>query len=101
MAARPRAYQYQPVHAGIQRFAGMAQCRYVLEYLAAPAMYGVDNVIGRAQAGDDKWDLVFGAYGQVFLPPVVGLVTNVLDVIGRDGTLGLALFPFCSSDERV
>ncbi|CFN74999.1 Uncharacterised protein [Bordetella pertussis] len=83
VAARAGAHQDQAVDAGLQGLLGVAHGRDVVEDLAAPGMHAGNQVAGRAQAGDDVGHPVAGAHVQVVFEPVVRLVDDLVDRVGR------------------
>lgn len=79
MSACTGGHQNQPIHAGFQRLLGMADGCDVMKDQPAPAMDCRSNVGGRAQAGNDDWNLVFLAGLHVVIKPVVGGMDNLID----------------------
>ncbi|MNH25955.1 hypothetical protein D3C79_859800 [compost metagenome] len=54
-----------------------------MEHQAAVAMYGIDQLLHRSEAGDDDWHPVLDAQRQVRLQARVALVHDQVDRIGR------------------
>jgi hypothetical protein len=94
MAAGASGNENQSVDTGGERALRVRDRRHIVEHESAIGMRGLDDRIGRAQAGDDYRHAMLHAQIDVVLQADVARVHDLIDRERRDAHLRL-VFPYC------